>query len=140
MLVLLQRPPAVHRRDRQAGRRQYQPDYPRRRIEGPVLFNVFGRGGSPTVVHFQAQVSNARIGAKAKLSIGAVSALGLNPTSGYTTKTPKTQALGKYITWKFTGGPALAGQRVNILVAVKVNGAWAAPSTWCRASLTPTAS
>ena len=31
------------------------------------------------------------------------------------------------MTWKFTGGTALAGQRVNVLVAMKVNGAWGGP-------------
>jgi hypothetical protein len=96
-------------------------------VSGPVLFNVWGLGGAPTVVQFQTTVSPAKIGAKAKLSIGAVSALGLNPTSGYTSATPKVQTAGKYITWKFTGGTALAGQRVNILVAVRVNGAWGGP-------------
>jgi len=94
---------------------------------GPVLFNVYGFGISNTAVDFQATVSPAKIGAKAKLSIGAVSALGNNPTSGYSTSTPKVQAAGKYITWKFTGGSALANQRVNILVAKRVNGAWGGP-------------
>jgi hypothetical protein len=95
---------------------------------GPVLFNVFGYGQSNTDIDLQATVSNAKIGAKVRLSIGAVSALGNNPTSGYSTKTPKVQAAGKYITWKFTGGTALAGQRVNILVAKRINGAWGGPS------------
>ena len=76
--------------------------------------------------------------ALAKLDIGASSALGLRPTTGYTTKTPKTQAMGKYVTWKFTGGTALAGQRVNVLVATKVNGAWGGPqylkSAWAAAN------
>ena len=63
-----------------------------------------------------------------KLSIGASSALGLRPTTGYTVTTPKTQATGKYVTWKFTGGMALAGQRVNVLVAKKVGGAWTGPT------------
>ena len=105
---------------------------------GNVLVNVFGYGDYPTVVDFQSTVSNAKIGVAPKLSIGAVSALGLNPTSGYTTKTPKTQAKGKYVTWKFTGGTALAGQRVNVLVAKKINGAWGGPkylkSAWADAN------
>jgi hypothetical protein len=96
-------------------------------VNGPVLVRVSGRGLAPTVVIFQSTVSNARIGVGAKVSIGAVSALGLRPTTGYTTKSPKTQVLRKYVTWKFTGGTALAGQRVNILVAKKVNGAWGGP-------------
>jgi hypothetical protein len=105
---------------------------------GPVLFNVYGFGGEPTHLEFQATVSNAKIGVAPKLSVGAVSALGLNPTSGYTASTPKTQALGKYVTWKFTGGTALAGQRVNVLVAKKVGGAWTGPvylkSAWADAN------
>ena len=102
---------------------------------GPVLVTV---GGWDSGVEFQTAVSNAKIGVAAKLSIGAVSALGLKPTSGYTTSTPKTAKLGKYITWKFTGGTALAGQRVNILVAKKINGAWGGPaylkSAWADAN------
>lgn len=99
---------------------------------GPVVLRVSGFGGgrdngSNLGQFFSSFVSNARIGVKTKLNIGAVSALGLNPTSGYTTKTPKTQAAGKYVTWKFSGGTALAGQRVNVLVATRINGAWGGP-------------
>ena len=105
---------------------------------GPVLFNVYGYGDYPTYVEFQSTVSPAKIGVAPKINIGAVSALGLNPTSGYTAKTPKVQVKGKYITWKFTGGNALAGQRVNVLVAMKVNGAWTGPkylkSAWADAN------
>jgi hypothetical protein len=61
------------------------------------------------------------------LNIRAASALGLNSATGYTTKTPKAQAKGKYVTWKFTGGTALAGQRVNVLVAKKVGDVWGVP-------------
>ena len=64
----------------------------------------------------------------ATLDIGASSALGLKATTGYTTKTPKTQAKGKSVTWKYTGGPALAGQRVNVLIARKINGVWGGPT------------
>jgi hypothetical protein len=75
---------------------------------------------------------------KATLNIGAYSALGLRPTSGYTTKTPKTQAIGKYVTWKFKGGTALANQRVNVMVAKKVGGVWGVPmyfvSRWADAN------
>ena len=62
------------------------------------------------------------------LAIGAESVLGLRPTTGYTTKTPKVARLGTYVTWHFSGGTALAGQRVNVLVAKKVNGAWGSPA------------
>jgi hypothetical protein len=105
---------------------------------GPVQLSVWGIGQAPTLVNFHSTVSNATIGANATISIGAVSALGLNPTSGYTTMTPKTQAKGKYVTWKFTGGTALAGQRVNVLVAKHINGAWGGPvyykSAWADAN------
>jgi len=104
---------------------------------GPVLLGVAAIDPNAGV-EFQTVVSNAKIGVAAKLSIGAVSALGLKPTSGYTTSTPKTAKLGKYITWKFTGGAALAGQRVNVLVAKKINGAWGGPaylkSAWADAN------
>lgn len=42
------------------------------------------------------------------------------------------------MTWKFTGGPTLAGQRVNVLIAKKINGAWGGPvylkSAWADAN------
>jgi len=81
---------------------------------------------------FDQFVSNAIVGtapvpaAKPALSIGAYSALGLRPTSGYTTKSLKIQTKGQYVTWKFTGGAALAGQRVVILVVKGVGGVWGA--------------
>jgi hypothetical protein len=102
--------------------------------EGPVQLSVWGYNPQPpTSLYFHSTVSNATIGvappppALVKLNINATSALGNNPTSGYTTKTPKVQAVGKYVTWKFTGGTVLAGQRVNILVAQRINGAWGGP-------------
>ena len=98
--------------------------------DGPVQLSVWGEGKTPTEVFFHSTVSNATIGVAAPLptlKINATSALGNNPTSGYTTKTPKVQVVGKYITWKFTGGTALAGQRVNVLVAQRINGAWGGP-------------
>jgi GH25 family lysozyme M1 (1,4-beta-N-acetylmuramidase) len=72
------------------------------------------------------------------LSIGASSALGLKLATGYTTRTPKTQVIGKYVTWKFTGGTALAGQRANVMVAKKIGGVWGGPvylkSAWADAN------
>ncbi len=72
------------------------------------------------------------------LGIGAASALGVNPTAGYTTRTPKATTVGRSITWKFAGGTALAGQRVNILLATRVNGVWGGPkylvSRWADAN------
>ena len=61
------------------------------------------------------------------LGIGASSALGLNPATGYTTVTPKVTGVGKYVTWKFAGGMALAGQRVNVMVATRIGGVWGGP-------------
>jgi hypothetical protein len=59
------------------------------------------------------------------LSISATSALGVNPPSGYSTKSLKVQTKGKYVTWKFTGGAALAGQRVTILTSTATRpGVW----------------
>ena len=70
-------------------------------------------------------------------SIGVSSALGLRPKTGYSTRTPKAQATGKYVTWRFSGGKALAGQRVNVMVAKKVAGTWGSPrylkSAWADA-------
>jgi hypothetical protein len=60
-----------------------------------------------------------------QLSISTKSALGFNASSGYSTKSLKVQAKGKYVTWKFTGGAALAGQRVNILISTATK-----PGTW----------
>ena len=107
-------------------------------VEGPVQVNVYGFGLSNTLIDFQALISNAKIGVAPTLAIAAYSALGLKPAAGYTTKTPKYAAIGQYVTWKFTGGPALAGQRVNVLVATKVGGIWGFPkylkSAWADAN------
>ena len=73
-----------------------------------------------------------------KLDISVESALGFKPLTGFTSVTPKTQATGKYVTWRFDGGMALAGHRVNILVATKVGGTWGSPryvrSAWADAN------
>jgi hypothetical protein len=78
------------------------------------------------------------VGYRPSLAISASSALGLKPLSGYTTSTPKVTTVGKYVTWKFAGGAALAGQRVNVLVAKRVNGVWGLPvyykSAWADGS------
>jgi len=63
------------------------------------------------------------------IAIGASSALGLRPAAGFSAKTPKVAPLRGYVTWRFSGGAALAGQRVNVLVAKKkTNGAWGSPA------------
>jgi GH25 family lysozyme M1 (1,4-beta-N-acetylmuramidase) len=64
-----------------------------------------------------------------RLEIGARSALGLRPPAGYTTTTPKTARKGTWVTWRFTGGKAMAGQRVNVLMATRVNGTWSKART-----------
>lgn len=92
---------------------------------GPVLMNVYGFGGSPTDVEFQAQVSNAKIGVKSAIKINAVSALGLIPNQGPWSISTKVAAANKFITWKFDGGAALAGKTVRIYVATKnSSGGW----------------
>ena len=92
---------------------------------GPVLFNVCGYGDSPTMVQFQAQVSNAKIGVKAAIAISSTSALGLMPNQGAWSTSTKVAAANKYITWRFQGGAALAGKLVQIQVAAKnSNGGW----------------
>jgi hypothetical protein len=40
-------------------------------------------------------------------------------TSGLFTATTKVTTIGKYITWQFSGGPALAGKRVEIWLATQ---------------------
>jgi hypothetical protein len=104
----------------------------------PIQETVGGGTAFMTGTAFDQFVSNAIVGVPSKLNIAANSALGLNPTRGYTMITPKYQAVRKYVTWKFTGGMALAGQRVNILVAKHINGAWGGPvyykSAWADAN------
>ena len=53
--------------------------------------------------------------------------MGLTPASGFSTSTPKYTTVGKYVTWKFNGGSALAAQRVNVLLATRVAGVWSLP-------------
>jgi hypothetical protein len=76
------------------------------------------------------------------LAMSASSALGNKPASGYSTSTPKVQTAGNYVTWKFKGGAALAGHRVNVLMAKRINNVWTGPaylkSAWADASGTVT--
>jgi hypothetical protein len=62
------------------------------------------------------------------IAIGVASALGLRPATGFSAKTPKVAPLRGFVTWRFSGGAALAGQRVNVLVAKKTKGAWGSPA------------
>ena len=66
-------------------------------------------------------------GSRTALTISPSSALGLSPASGFSTSTPKYTTVGEYVTWKFNGGSALAGQRVNVLLATRVAGVWGLP-------------
>ena len=93
---------------------------------GPVLVNVWGVGGSADEpVHFQAQVSNAKIGVKPAIAISSTSALGLMPNQGAWTTATKVPEANQYVTWRFIGGSALAGKLVQIQVAAKnSNGGW----------------
>ena len=77
-------------------------------------------------------------GSSQHLTFSVSSALGLTPASGYSITTPKYASVGKYVTWQFTGGSALAGQRVNVMVAARVGGVWGLPkylkSAWANSS------
>ena len=86
---------------------------------GPVLFNVFSWGRSNTHVDFQTIVSNAKIGAKSSIKITALSALGVPPNQGPASTSTKVAQPNTFITWRFSGGAALAGKTVRILVSTK---------------------
>jgi hypothetical protein len=88
-------------------------------VVGPVQVNVFGFGGDNTQIDFQTLISNARIGSKATLSIGAVSALGVPPNQGPASTSTKVAAANKFITWRFAGGAALAGKTVRVYVSTR---------------------
>jgi hypothetical protein len=96
---------------------------------GSVLVAVAGAGGDTAQsVQFQTIVSNAKIGtAPAAVAVSAAgTALGATKTGAFTTST-KVAKLGKYVTWKFAGGSALAGKTVQIWVATKNSaGRWSA--------------
>ena len=62
------------------------------------------------------------------IAIGAASAVGLRPATGFSAKSPKVAPLRGSVSWRFSGGAALAGQRVNVLVAKKTMGAWGSPA------------
>ena len=62
------------------------------------------------------------------IAIGAASAVGLRPATGFSAKSPKVAPLRGFVSWRFSGGAALAGQRVNVLVAKKTKGAWGSPA------------
>lgn len=91
-----------------------------------AVYNQSPDGGSSAPVTFTVtppMVDPAAVSLP-RLEIGARSALGLRPATGYTTTTPKRTRVGTYVTWRFTGGRALAGKRVDILMATWAKGAW----------------
>jgi hypothetical protein len=95
--------------------------------EGPVQLSVWGLGGAPTNVIFHSTVSNANIGTAPVTAVTtAGSALGATKTGPFSIST-KVAKLGKYVTWKFSGGSALVGKSVQIWVATKNSaGMWSA--------------
>jgi len=96
---------------------------------GPVLVNVWALGASNTQLDLQGVISNARIGVKPAITIRSATALGQTMIGPFTTPT-KTAALNQRITWRFSGGSALAGKRVQIWVATRnADGSWGA---WSR--------
>jgi hypothetical protein len=70
------------------------------------------------------QSASITVGAPVSVTATAGTALGVT-TSGPFSTTTKVQALGKYVTWKFSFGAAGAGQTVEIWRAVKqADGTW----------------
>jgi hypothetical protein len=53
------------------------------------------------------------------ISLTAGTAQGVTTSSLFTAQT-KVTTIGKYVTWQFSGGPALAGRRVEIWAATQV--------------------
>jgi len=91
---------------------------------GPVFLMVAKATGGGAA--FSSVVSNATIGAPAAVAISADSALGATKVGPFSTTT-KVAALGKYVTWRFRGGSALAGKTVQIWVQTKnADGSWGA--------------
>lgn len=113
---------------------------------GPVFVRIYAGDdmyipngpGQVAGANLVATVSPATVIVRQTLSIRAVSALGRDPATGYNTRSPKVQAANRWVTWKFSGGDTLAGQRVNVLVARRIAGAWGGPrylrSAWADAN------
>lgn len=93
---------------------------------GPVFIHVFNNANNNISSAGRAldqYVSNATVGVPVSLTSG--SALGVS--SGPFSAATKIAALNKYVTFRFSGGAALAGKRVEIWVATKnANGTWGA--------------
>jgi hypothetical protein len=98
---------------------------------GPIQLSVFGTdvGGGGTQMDFHSTVSNAVIGATAGntgIAFVTQTALGAVKVGNFTNAT-KVAAFGKYQSWRFAGGPALAGKVIQVWVATKnANGTWSA--------------
>jgi hypothetical protein len=86
--------------------------------------------GGNAAVAFETVVSNAQIGTAPVVTAAAVTtsgtALGATKVGPFTIAT-KVAKLGKYVTWKFSGGSALVGKTIQIWVATKNSaGKWSA--------------
>ena len=106
---------------------------------GPVFVRIFTWGrffngdsiapASHNRGLLQATVSPAIVIQRTAIRITSATALGRTMVGPFTTPT-KTAALNQRITWRFSGGSALAGKRVQIWVATRAaDGSWGA---WTR--------
>lgn len=92
---------------------------------GPVFVRIYTDTEGPSASQLQATVSPATVVEKKAITINAVTALGVPPNQGPWSTATKVAAANKFITWKFSGGAALAGKTVRIYVATKnANGGW----------------
>jgi hypothetical protein len=98
---------------------------------GPVQLsvNAFDAGNvGGTIMDFHSTVINANIGTAPAAAAVTTSGTALGATKvGPFTVATKVAKLGKYVTWKFSGGSALVGKTVQIWVATKNSaGKWGA--------------
>jgi hypothetical protein len=92
-------------------------------IDGSILVRVTSSGAGQGIDQV---VSNGTIGVIPVVAISARTALGATKFGPFSTTT-KVAARGKYITWRFSGGSALAGKTVEIWRAIKnADGSWGA--------------
>ena len=101
-------------------------------VNGPVQVLVFSENANALNatggVAFQQTVSNATVGTAPAVAAVTTSGTALGATKvGPFTVATKVAKLGKYVTWKFSGGSALVGKTVQIWVATKNSaGKWSA--------------
>jgi len=93
----------------------------------PVLFTV-GSAAPPPAPPPSPSPSPTPAPAPARLALASTSALGTIPGARFSAATPKVQRAQGAVTWRFSGGAALAGQRVNVLVSRRVGGRWGPPA------------